>query len=67
MVAAHTNLDVAAGGINDILAELLGLQQVEVLEETAGVDGVGLGRIGDLPKPRNLTVIVEDVKQIFGV
>ncbi|GMA52171.1 GTP cyclohydrolase 1 type 2 [Alicyclobacillus contaminans] len=29
---AHTNLDVAEGGVNDVLANLLGLQQVEVLD-----------------------------------
>ncbi|MCL6593993.1 MAG: Nif3-like dinuclear metal center hexameric protein [Alicyclobacillus sp.] len=31
---AHTNLDVAAGGVNDVLAELLGLRAVQVLHET---------------------------------
>ena len=67
VVAAHTNLDVAAGGMNDIMAGLLGLQHVEVLEETVGFKGVGLGRIGDLPEPRNLAVIVEEVKQLFDV
>lgn len=29
--AAHTNLDSAKGGVNDVLAEVLGLQGVEVL------------------------------------
>ncbi|GGJ09190.1 GTP cyclohydrolase 1 type 2 [Alicyclobacillus cellulosilyticus] len=29
---AHTNLDIADGGVNDVLAELLGLQACEVLE-----------------------------------
>lgn len=66
VVSVHTNLDVAAGGINDILAELLGLQQVEVLEEKTGVDGAGLGRVGDLPKAAMLTSVVEDVRQVFG-
>ncbi len=32
--SAHTNLDVAAGGTNDVLAELVGLQNVTILEET---------------------------------
>ncbi|MBM6829896.1 Nif3-like dinuclear metal center hexameric protein [Anaerotignum lactatifermentans] len=32
--SAHTNLDVAKGGTNDVLAELIGLEQVEILEET---------------------------------
>lgn len=32
--AAHTNLDVAAGGVNDLLAEALQLQNCTVLEQT---------------------------------
>lgn len=32
--AAHTNLDVAAGGVNDLLAEALGLKNTEVLHPT---------------------------------
>ncbi|MFC4768625.1 Nif3-like dinuclear metal center hexameric protein [Effusibacillus consociatus] len=29
---AHTNLDIAEGGVNDVLAELFGLQDVEILD-----------------------------------
>ncbi|WP_018130529.1 Nif3-like dinuclear metal center hexameric protein [Effusibacillus pohliae] len=29
---AHTNLDVAEGGVNDVLAQVLGLQNVEILD-----------------------------------
>ncbi|AGX05546.1 hypothetical protein B14911_05626 [Bacillus sp. NRRL B-14911] len=32
--AAHTNLDVAEGGVNDLLAEALGLENTEVLVPT---------------------------------
>jgi dinuclear metal center YbgI/SA1388 family protein len=32
--AAHTNLDVAEGGVNDLLAEALGLEDTEVLVPT---------------------------------
>ncbi len=66
VVAVHTNLDAARGGINDILADLLGLKQVEVLEEVDEPEGVGLGRIGDLPQPAALSLVVESVKKIFG-
>lgn len=34
VLCAHTNLDIAAGGVNDALAEALGLEEVELLEET---------------------------------
>jgi len=30
--SAHTNLDVAEGGVNDVLAQLFGLQDVEILD-----------------------------------
>ncbi len=30
----HTNVDVAKGGVNDLLAEALGLQNTEVLAPT---------------------------------
>ncbi|WP_336822628.1 Nif3-like dinuclear metal center hexameric protein [Sporosarcina sp. USHLN248] len=32
--AAHTNLDVASGGVNDLLADKLGLNHLEVMEVT---------------------------------
>lgn len=44
VVCAHTNLDAAEGGINDILAELLGLMRVEVLEDLP-TSGTGLNRL----------------------
>ncbi|WP_227934948.1 Nif3-like dinuclear metal center hexameric protein [Alkalihalobacillus deserti] len=40
--AAHTNLDVALGGVNDMMAEALGLHQTEVLSPT---QMVGLKKI----------------------
>lgn len=43
--AAHTNCDVGTIGINARLAQLFGLCDVELLEET------GLGRIGNLKTP----------------
>jgi dinuclear metal center YbgI/SA1388 family protein len=33
--AAHTNLDVTSGGVNDLLAEALGLENVELLVPTS--------------------------------
>ncbi len=32
--AAHTNLDVATGGVNDLIAKKIGLQDTRILEET---------------------------------
>lgn len=67
LVAAHTNLDVSRGGINDILADILGLQHVEILKHVSETDGAGLGRIGDLPEPAELSVVVKRIKEILDV
>jgi len=66
IVAAHTNLDAAQGGINDILADLMGLRNVEVLKNADEMDGVGLGRIGDLPGSTRLSAVARDVKKVLG-
>lgn len=39
-ICAHTNLDIAPGGVNDALAQALGLEQIGPFSED------GLGRIG---------------------
>lgn len=39
-ICAHTNLDAVAGGVNDALAQKLGLVQIEQLHQD-GVDGSG--------------------------
>ena len=48
-ICAHTNLDSVAGGVNDALAQKLGLVQIEQLHQD-GVDGsgrpYGIGRVG---------------------
>lgn len=43
VISMHTNLDCAPGGVNDVLAERLGLHNIEILEdgETAGLIRVG--------------------------
>ena len=41
-VCAHTNFDAAEGGVNDVLAELLGLENVRPF--------AGLGRMGEIPE-----------------
>ncbi len=67
VLAAHTNLDVARGGINDILADLFELQDVEILETTAGQEDSGLGRLGNLAKPLALSDLIERAKQVLDV
>jgi dinuclear metal center YbgI/SA1388 family protein len=65
IVAAHTNLDATQGGINDLLAQLLDLRNVQVLQ--AKEEGnAGIGRVGDLPAPLSLGALVEKVKSVLG-
>ena len=42
-INAHTNLDLAPGGVNDILAQTLGLQDIEIINP---IDHYGLLRCG---------------------
>ena len=43
VISMHTNLDIAQGGVNDVLIKLLGAEPEETL------DNAGCGRIGTLP------------------
>jgi dinuclear metal center YbgI/SA1388 family protein len=45
-IAMHTNLDAAKGGVNDVLAERIGLVDVIVFDGKEHI-----GRIGRLPRP----------------
>ncbi len=55
--AAHTNMDVADGGINDALADIFGLSDIKYIEES------GLGRYGKLPYEMSLSALCESVKE----
>lgn len=59
---AHTNLDSAVGGLNDTLAELLGLEGVEIMRPAAVEEEGGLGRMGRLPMPMTLKDLAAAVK-----
>ena len=48
LYAAHTSMDCAAGGINDVLAEKLGIMETEIIEKNEAFPGCGLGRIGSV-------------------
>ena len=65
--AAHTSMDAALGGTNDIAAEKLGLLSVRPLVPVPEEDGVGMGRIGNLPKSMTVTEFAELVKRAFDI
>lgn len=67
--SAHTNLDSVRGGLNDALAEKLGLVAVTSLtspEVGAETPGHGLGRVGALPKVVTLEKLAGTIKSLFG-
>lgn len=47
-IAVHTNFDIAEGGVNDALVELLEFEKSEILEVTQK-DGKGFGAVCDMP------------------
>ena len=57
-VNAHTNLDIAPGGVNDVLAEKLGLQNTVTLEN-------GLLRMGET-EAQDLPSFLASVKEKLG-
>jgi len=68
IIAAHTNLDICIGGINDILANILNLEGIKALEEHNGnSESIGIGRIGTLQKPLELSKVIEILKNCLGV
>lgn len=55
LITAHTNADSAVGGVSDVLAEILGLENIVPL--AAAEDGLaeeGIGRVGTLQKVMRL-------------
>lgn len=60
VMSFHTRLDALAGGVNDILAEKLGLEGAEPFGEE------GIGRIGSLPQPTTAEKFAAHVKQVLG-
>jgi dinuclear metal center YbgI/SA1388 family protein len=68
LLASHTNLDAAEGGLNDILAGLLHLKEVRDLSDAreAETGRAALGRIGDLPYPMSLSEVARAVKRLLS-
>ena len=58
-INAHTNLDQAPGGVNDVLAAKLGLENIRIVNP---VDGVGLMRCGEVAE-QSLDAFLATVKK----
>ncbi len=76
LFVAHTNLDIVAGGLNDVLAEKIGIKNLSCLK---GVNeqivndnqdsklGQGIGRVGELGQAAKLTSLAQVIKKKLGI
>ncbi len=68
-ICAHTNLDAAQGGVNDLLAHAVGLTGCVMLQQD-GVDRngnpYGIGRVGTLPADTDTRTYAAHVKKALG-
>ena len=66
--SAHTNLDCAEGGVNDVLAERIGLdpKTIAPLGNTESLSE-SLGRVGKLPVSMEAKAFADQVKKGLGV
>jgi dinuclear metal center YbgI/SA1388 family protein len=68
--AMHTNLDAATAGLNDLLAQRLGVQRLKPLvgrEDPSARSGPGIGRSGVLPVRLRLDELALEVKRRLGL
>ena len=66
LLTIHTNGDSAVGGVSDVLADALGLTEVEPLAPAAlGLPEEGIGRVGQLPGVVSLADFAEHVFSIL--
>ena len=57
LISAHTNLDQAPGGCNDVLAETIGLSDIQ---------GEGFVRVGALPRPMTADKLAAHISEKLG-
>ncbi len=65
LLTVHTNGDSAVGGVSDVLADAMGLDNVTPLATAAnGLPEEGIGRVGDLPE---LMTLGDFAARVFGM
>lgn len=68
VIGCHTNLDQAPGGVNDALAELLGLEDTEPLTmNSRATEPVGFGRLGRFAVPLTGVDFLKRVSAVLGL
>ena len=66
VAAAHTNLDIAVGGVNDVLAEAIGLSKLStfvIVSQSADGTVESMGRMGRLPAPMTIHDFARQVRE----
>ena len=60
-INAHTNLDLAPGGINDVLAQTLGLQDIQIINPLENYGLLRCGTVAEQPLAAFLAVVKENL------
>ncbi len=68
LICMHTNLDAARGGVNDILAERIGLDNCRVLDILGICENqeYGIGCVGELDHEEDVTSFLKRVKSALN-
>ncbi|MEI3085141.1 MAG: Nif3-like dinuclear metal center hexameric protein [Oscillospiraceae bacterium] len=61
VISMHTNLDIAEGGVNDVLIRALGA------EPECALDADGCGRVGTLPEEKDMESFLTECKAALRV
>ena len=68
LYACHTNLDSAPGGMSWRLAEMLGVEELRVLQPTDPADGrIGFGVVGELPQSMSVRDFMHRIQERLSV
>ena len=65
-ICMHTNLDSSPGGINQTLAQVLGLENITFCTLEDARNGFGIGRVGNLARPQTLSAFLNATANALG-
>jgi GTP cyclohydrolase I len=66
--SAHTNYDSMPEGLNELLASLIGLVEMDIIEKSEEqFDGAGIGRLGRLRESKPFKIFGEEMKKKLDI